>query len=138
MKRLIIVLTTILACAFLSACAPKSEYVSVEGDERKAVITSVDPLAQDILDGIQKNDYSLFSKDFDEQMQKALTQDQFPRLMKSIGSQGAVVSSEITAVETLDKYYRVIYKVTFEKSIVLMTIVVSKDDTTKISGLWFK
>lgn len=137
MKRILIILSVAFALFFLG-CSTATEYTSVEGDERAAVIASVDPIAQRILDGIENKDFALFSKDFDEQMQKSLSQDQFDQLVKSVGSHGAVVSSEITAVETAGDYYRIIYKVTFEKAINLMTIFIPKDGLALVSGLWFK
>lgn len=139
MKRtVIVILLLIFSFTLFTGCTAKTDYVSVEGDERLTVISTVDPFAQHILDGILKNDYSLFTQNFDEQMLKGISQTKFDAIRKSIGSNGGLVDSEITAVETYDEYYRVTYKVTFEKGINLMSIVIPKSGTALVSGLWFK
>ena len=138
-KRVFLPLIAILLTGLLSAaCTAQATPVYAEGAEQDQAVAAVDPFAQDILDGIAKNDFALFGKDFDATMAKAMTQSQFDKIVKMFAPYGAFKNRDLTNVEIVDQYYRVNYKVTYENKIVLVSIVISKTGTAAVAGLWFK
>jgi len=134
---LFVVLSIIVIALFSSACSSK-QTVYAEGEEKDKAITTTNPFAKDILDGINNNDYATFVKDCDETTAKALTQDQFKTITESLSKLGAYQSHEAEDVEIVDKYYRVSYKVTYEKGSFIMRIVIPQEGTPAVTGLWFK
>ena len=137
-KRFLIFLITVLSLStLLAACQAQPTPVYVQGEERDLVAAGAAPFAEHILKGIETNDYSLFTTDFDDAMLKALTETQFATIVKSYGSLGAAQKSEVINIEAKDSFYRVNYKVTYAEKIVLMLIVLPKEEPRKVSGLWF-
>ena len=135
---MLLVVLIMISIAVLSAACSSTPAVYAEGDEKAKVIATVDPFAQNILDGIQKNDYAATIKDFDAATAKALTQDQFTTIVTSLAKLGAYQSHAADTVEILDQYYSVSYKVTYEKGSFTMRIVIPKEGTPAVTGLWFK
>ena len=124
--------------AILSACSGGAAPVYIEGDERVSVAAAVDPLAANIVDAIAAADYTAFTKDFDAAMQKALTQDKFDQIVGMYGKLGKADSIDLVNVEDKDTYYGVNYKVVYPAQSVNMLLVVAKDVTDQVTGLWFK
>lgn len=139
MKRILaITLVLISVAGLIAACAPKEKIVYIEGDEKDTIAAQAEPLLQDILDGIANNDYTLFITNFDEGMLKAMTQTQFDSIVKTMGKLGQAKSHELSNVVDKDTFYGVNYKVTYDKAVVNVLIVLPKSDPTLVSGLWFK
>jgi ABC-type multidrug transport system fused ATPase/permease subunit len=129
----LIALGALLGAAACTTTAP----VYAEGAEKEKAAAAAAPLAQDIIDGIQRNDYSLFSKDFDATMAKAMTQDSFDTLVKKFAAYGEFSSSELVNVQIVSTYYRVNYKLTYADKVLVMGVVIPNDGTAAVSGLWF-
>lgn len=121
-----------------SACSSTPPAATVEGAEKDQVVATVDPFTQDILNGIQNNDYNTFIKDFDATTAAAMTQDKFETLAESLGKLGAFKGYKVDSVENIDTYYRVNYKVTYESGSFTMRVVIPKEGTPAVTGLWFK
>ncbi|WP_074349267.1 DUF3887 domain-containing protein [Proteiniborus sp. DW1] len=118
---------------FLIGCAgQKVEKISI--DEVKDY---ADAAAERIFIGISKEDYNLFSEDFDEQMISALTEQKFKEIVKQLGK---YESKEIIGADRVQGYTRVHYKTKFSKISreVLFTVVFSEADEMKVSGLFYK
>jgi hypothetical protein len=137
-KSLVVVFVLLSLAIFSTACAKTPAPVYAEGAEKDQVIATVAPFAQDILDGIQKNDYATFVKDFDAATAKAMTQDNFNTIVTSLSKLGAYQSHEADTVQIVDKFYSVTYKVVYEKGSFTMRIVIPKEGTAAVTGLWFK
>lgn len=139
MKRKIYFLIPLAALlAFLSLTACTSAPVYAAGTEKDQAVAAVTPFTQDILNGLQKNDYGLFSKDFNPNMVKNFPQDSFTKMVSYFADYGAFVSSELTSVQIVDPYYQVNYKVTFAKKVLTMGVLIPKTGTAVVSGLWFE
>jgi hypothetical protein len=128
----------IAAIALMSSACASTPAATVEGDEKDKAVAMADPFTQDILNGIQNNDYTTFAKDFDAAMAKAMTESQFKTLTDSLSKLGAYKGYEVSSVESVDAYYRVNYKVTYESGSFTMRVVVPKEGTPAVTGLWFK
>lgn len=122
----------------LTACSAAATPMYIEGDEHASVSTAVDPLASNIVDAIAAGDYSAFTKDFDAAMQKALTQDKFDQIVGLYGKLGKADSIDLVNVEDKQTYYGVNYQVVYPAQTVNMLLVVAKDATDQVTGLWFK
>jgi hypothetical protein len=123
----------------LSACKPQPTPVYVpEGTDRDQLNAAALPFAQNILDSINKNDFSLFTKDFNAAMLQAMTKDQFAQIVKLYGGNGPVKSIELINIEVRGEFYGLNYKVSYNKTIVIMTVVLPKTEPRLVTGLWFK
>ena len=77
----IITLTVIaLLLTLLAGCAPKS--TPITGSDMDAVLAFSEAKTDNLLAGMNANDYAAFSKDFDKDMLNAMTQAQFDSLKK--------------------------------------------------------
>lgn len=130
----LIALITVLS---LTGCATPTP-VYAQGTEKDTAVATADPLSRDILTGIQQDDFSLYSKDFDAAMLKASTQASFETMVKQYAPYGEFQSSELINVEIVSTYYRVNYKLTFAKKVLTMGVVIPNDGTAAVSGLWFQ
>jgi ABC-type glycerol-3-phosphate transport system substrate-binding protein len=137
-SMILFVLLISVAALALSACSTQATPVYAQGDEKDKAISTADPMAQDILDGIQQDDFTLYSKDFDDQMAKASTKDSFETMIKQFSAYGELQGSEPINVEIVSTYYRVNYKLTFANKVLTMGVVIPNDGTSAVSGLWFK
>jgi ABC-type glycerol-3-phosphate transport system substrate-binding protein len=137
-SMIVFVLLVSVAALALSACSTQATPVYAQGDEKDKAVSVADPLAKNILDSIKQDDYTLYSKDFDDQMAKASTQDSFESMIKQFSAYGDLQSSDLINVEIVSTYYRVNYKLTFANKVLTMGIVIPNDGTSAVSGLWFK
>ncbi|MHC1739744.1 MAG: DUF3887 domain-containing protein [Anaerolineaceae bacterium] len=127
----------LLALLMVAGCATPAP-VYAEGEAKDKAVATADPLAKDIFDGIQQNDFALYTKDFDEGMLKASTKESFDAMIKQFAPYGNLKSSELINVQIVSTYYRVNYKLTFDNTVITMGVVIPNDGTAKVSGLWFK
>lgn len=135
-KRLFLIALLFGMTALTVSCAQATP-VYAEGTEKDAVAAAVEPFAQDILDGIQTNDYDLFASDFDEAMKTAMTPEQFDKIVTMFSGYGAFESMELTNVTVAGGYYRANYTLTFADKVVIMGVVVPMEGMGAVSGLWF-
>ena len=127
-----------LLVILLSACGGAQETI-LTGDEKDAVLEFSEPMTDNLLAGMNANDYATFSMDFDEQMLAAMTEANFAEFKKDRDSKlGAYVSRQVDSVRQSGDFYAVIYKTEFEKDDnVSMRVVFRLADPHNISGLWF-
>ena len=153
MKKLSLFLLTFLFVILLPACTktptpaasdatqppshPTPEYLA-EGPERDAILIDSDVFIQHIVDGIAENDYASFSEDFDATMLNSLKVESFDQVYAIYGPLGKSSAIELFNVEVAGDYYAVRYKVKYPSKILIMRVVVDKNDPRKVSGLWFE
>ncbi len=130
----VIALSTLLSVA---ACSAAAAPVYAEGAEKDKAAATAAPLAQDILDGVQKDDFTTYSKDFDAAMLKASTKDSFEKMVQQFSAYGDFKSSELVNVQIAGGYYRVNYKLTYANKVNVMGVVIPNDGTAAVSGVWF-
>lgn len=97
-------------------------------------------VAENILQGINKGDYALYSEHFDEAMKNAIPESAFKQMSANIKEKiGDYVSKEYAAVQKQRAYTSVFYvcKFTRESGEVTVKVVFSQiDSKTYVSGLW--
>ena len=133
--KLAVSLLLVVILLFSFGCAAK---VDVE-----AVRSYADSMTENLLIGMNKEDYTVFSRDFDEAMKKAIPESKFSDLIAQInGKIGSYVpnSKEFERAYKTGKFVNVVYKAKFtnESSPVTVRIVFNEvNGEHKISGIWF-
>jgi hypothetical protein len=109
------------------------------GAEKDAVLAFSEAKTDNLLAGMNSNDYAMFSKDFDKDMLAAMTQSQFDSMKKDRDTKlGAYVSRKVTNVVQQGDFYTVYYDTKFEKdNAVTVRVVFRVAEPHQISGLWF-
>lgn len=132
-----LLLLTILIFSLLAGCGSKDS--TLTGADREAVLVFSEAKTDNLMIGMNANDYANFSKDFDTAMLTAMSQSQFDIFKKDRDSKlGAYVSRQVNSVTQSGGYYAVIYDVKFEKDdAVTMRVVFNTSEPHEISGLWF-
>lgn len=130
---------SILLVFTLSACTPQAtpEYVP-EGAERDSIVADADLYIADVISGIEKNDYASFSQDFDQAMLNSFKSSDFEKLSAQFERLGKSKDVELINVQIAGDYFAVRYKVTYDKNVIILRIVVDKNDPRKVSGLWLE
>ena len=139
MKRIYPILLFILIF-LLTGCASTAAtpvYVP-EGTERDAIIADTDTLIKNILTGIENKDTEIFSKDFSDDMLTAMPAADQEKLFSQLEVLGKSESIDLVNVQDITDNYAVRYKVTYPKKVLIYRIVVSKADTSKVTGLWLE
>ncbi|MFN7037463.1 MAG: DUF3887 domain-containing protein [Bellilinea sp.] len=138
-----IVWLPIIASVLIGGCAllspAQSKTITLEGDEREAVLEYASPMGENLIAGLINRDYPTFSKDFDAAMKKGMDEAAFEQLLSTLTDKlGAYQSHEISQVLQDEKYTIVIYRLTYEKdNLVTMRVVFNRQEPHLISGLWF-
>jgi hypothetical protein len=127
----IVLISAIILIAGCSAPAPK---VVIPTNFKETAI----PMAENLVAGLDKQDYTIFTRDFDEKMVNALPTTAMTELRKLLWDQnGNYHSMEIKQVLTQKGFIVTIFNLVFEKGDLDMQLVFSSEPPYKISGLFF-
>jgi hypothetical protein len=136
-KGILPILIAVLIFSLLSGC--ESKETTLTGTDMEAILAFSEAKTDNLLAGMNANDYASFSKDFDQALSNAMNQSKFDTFKKDKDAKlGAYVSRQVNSVTQSGAYYAVIYDTKFEKdNSVTMRVVFSTADAHEISGLWF-
>ena len=96
------------------------------------------PIAENLITGLDKQDYAIFTKDFDDTMLKALPSTAMTELHKLLWNQnGNYQSQEFQKVYEEKGFIVTIFNLVFDKGNLDMQLVFTPNPPFKISGLWF-
>jgi hypothetical protein len=99
------------------------------------------PIAEGILQALDRDDYDGYRKDFDETMLAVVTREAFDQTHSLVkGRAGDYVSKEYWKTELRGVYFAVLYraKYTLEPADVIVTVVFAKEaEGSLVTGLWF-
>jgi hypothetical protein len=96
------------------------------------------PMAENLVAGLDKQDYAIFTRDFDEKLVKALPTIAMTELRKLLWDQnGNYQSMEFKQVLEQKGFIVTIFNLVFQKGNLDMQLVFSAEPPYKISGLWF-
>lgn len=137
MKRLSVLLLAGFIVVITAACG--SGETELSGEEKEAVLAFSEAKSDNLLAGMNANDYSTFSKDFDQDMLNAMTESEFVKLKQDRDAKlGLYVSRQVNRVVQSGDFYAVIYDAAFEKDdAVSVRVVFRVADPHEVSGLWF-
>lgn len=137
MKKIHVLLLVVYIASLMTACAPAETVVI--GEERDAVLAFSEAKTDNLLNGMNANDYAVFSQDFDAEMRNAMPQSGFDALKKDRDETlGLYVSRSVNRVVKDGDFYAVIYDAVFEKDdAVSIRVVFRIAEPHEVSGLWF-
>ncbi len=132
-QKLFLILLTSISILLAGCTAPIPTVVIPANFQDTA-----NPMAENLIAGLDKQDYALFSRDFDEKLIKALPSTAMTELRKLLWKQnGNYQSLEIKNVHEEKGYIIALYNLVFEKGNLDMQLVFTPNAPYKISGLWF-
>lgn len=137
MKKLTMLLLTVLAAGILSACG--SQGTTLTGEEAEAVLAFSEAKTDNLLAGMNAGDYAVFSQDFDQDMLNGITETEFTKLKTDRDAKlGLYILREVASVVQTGDFYAVNYKAKFEKDdAVNVRVVFRVAEPHEVSGLWF-
>ena len=123
--------------SLLAGCGPQS--TSLTEEDKDAVLAYSEGKTDNLLTGMNANDYAAFSRDFDQDMLDAISQTQFAELKKDRDAKlGLYLSREVHSVTQTGDFYTVNYDAKFEKDdAVTIRVVFRIAEPHQVSGLWF-
>jgi len=132
--RKIIALVLTLAVIILAGC-------SAGAGIDESFKGSVEPIAENILQGIKNNDRDSFIKDMDDKMKSAFTEESFKKMNDMLASKvGSYQSKEYWKAEKSGEYRIAYYKAKFDKEegyVVVKVVTSEKNGKLYVSGLFF-
>ena len=141
-RTILITLAVVLAFGLLSGCA--SQNAVLTGADQEAILAFSEAKTDNLMAGMNANDYALFSKDFDEAMLNAMSSSKYDSFKIDRDAKlGPYISREVNSVVQNSvvqqgDFYSVIYNTVFEKDDnVTMRVVFRAAEPHQISGLWF-
>lgn len=140
MRRHLLIGLGLLAGILLASCSAEPPTVVLTGAERDAVLAYAEPMTDNLLQGMNEDDYTRFARDFDAQMAKAMPAGSFDSFMAGVGAKlGQYESRTVSSVESVGSLTRVIYQARFANDDPVTVRVVFDKDTAdhRIGGLWF-
>ena len=137
MRKIYVLLLAVTLTGILTGCG--SSGTPVTGADREAVLAYSEARTDNLLAGMNANDYAMFSKDFDMDMLNAMSEADFNKLKADRDAKlGLYVSREVDSVVQVGDFYSVNYKAVFEKDDAVMVRVVFRvEEPHQVSGLWF-
>ena len=121
-------------------CGCIDQMAEVVGERRKSTVEYAGPIADNILEGYNENNYTKYSRDFSAEMLESLTAANFESQREEIfGKIGSFISREAPRVYEQGKFIWVEYYAEFEKeSGVKVRVVFGVNDPIhRVEGLWF-
>jgi hypothetical protein len=137
MKRITVLFLIAVLVSGLAACG--SGETTLTGQAREAVLAFSEAKTDNLLAGMNANNYETFSQDFDPDMLNAMTESEFVKLRQDRDDKlGLYVSRRVNRVVQSGDFYAVIYDAVFEKDDdVSVRVVFRVADPHEVSGLWF-
>lgn len=123
--------------AFLDGCTGKN---TLSGSQEEAVLAYSEPIADNLLQGMNDANYTVFSRDLDAQMLKAIPEASFTSslLPKIIGKLGKYVSRQVTSVTDIGSDVTIVYSARFENADnVTITLTLEQAAPHLVAGLYF-
>jgi PBP1b-binding outer membrane lipoprotein LpoB len=113
-KKIYALLLLSLLFSLLMGCG--SQGTTLTGTDQDAVLAFSEAKSENLLAGMNANDYAVFSRDFDQAMLSAMTQTEFDKLKRDRDAKlGLYVSRVVNSVVQTGDFVAVIYDAKFEK-----------------------
>ena len=114
MKIILFFIVFILGALLLINFSGEDQVVT--GSELDTVLAFSEPIARNMFAGLAANDYAIFSRDFDSDMQESISANLFIGWRLNLDDKlGNYISHQVEQVTQSDEYYVVVYQVRFEK-----------------------
>ncbi len=133
-KGLILVMAVLMAAALLAGCAGLKE----------AAVPYANDMAENMLQGLNQNDYTVFSRDFSDKLKEGIDEAAFATMVDSLSVIGTYENKSFSqAADTTQNdvtYTVVVYKAKYtdETADVLVTVSFGGEEgSKKIEGVFF-
>ena len=129
------VFSLLLLCLILGG-VPGAAYAE---PAQAAMVNTAGTMLDGILLGLNQEDYTLFSRDFDQAMKKAMPEPAFKKMSKDIKAKiGIFLSKEFVTADQKDGYQIVEYRgnCTREDAVAIRLVVSEADGKWLVSGFW--
>jgi len=138
-KRISVLFLAALLFSLLAGCGSPTPAPTLTADDQAAVLEFAEAKTDNLLAGMNAKDYAMFSRDFDQDMLKAMPQAQFDTLKKDRDAKlGLYLSRNVNSVVKQGDFYSVLYDAEFEKDdAVTVRVVFRVAEPHEIIGLWF-
>lgn len=128
----ITILMVLVGCNTSIASSTPSAQIPA-GFEAKA-----EAMAKNIINGLDQQDYSVFSKDFDQKMTTAIPTSAMSEVHKLLWNQYGNFQSIQTNKIISDKGYLIgLFDLIFEKGKITMQVMYTTTEPYQVIGLWF-
>lgn len=123
--------------SLLAGCGPRE--TTLTGEAEETVLAFSEAKTDNLLAGMNANDYVMFSQDFDSDMLNAITESEFASLKADRDAKlGLYLSRQVQRVVQSGDFYAVLYDAQFEKEeSVTVRVVFRVAEPHEVSGLWF-
>ena len=135
LNRLLLITMMISLLPMLSACEKE-----LSEEEARYAISMIEPKVNDMLQGLAKDDYLLFSTGFDPFMQRSIPERDFSQFRRELNTVlGSYVSRDVTRAVQADEYYVVDFEARFEKApSVILGVAFHKAQPNTINHIWIE
>ncbi len=104
-----------------------------------SILDAANPMAENLMNSLQNNDYDSFIQNMDSTMLAGTTEPSFEGLREQlIGTYGNYRSLSFKTVAATGEFVSIYYAIKFEKITLTMQLVLTPTEPYIISGLWFK
>jgi len=133
----------VLCCLFFLICGISTpSYAAVIGENDEEVEGVADPLLDNVLSGFSDEDYSKYSKDFDETLKSTITPRHFKEIREQVlGSVGKYLYREYLGFLNREAITIVLWKGVFDKTqdeVLIKMVVSEQNGRYLITGLWYQ
>ena len=138
MKKIYVLTLAAMLVGFLVGCGG-AQGPTLSGVDQDAVLAFSEAKSDNLLAGMNANDYAAFSNDFDQDMLKDMPSAEFDKLKADSDAKlGFYVSRTVNRVVQTGDFVAVIYDAKFEKDdAVTVRVVFRVAEPHEVSGLWF-
>lgn len=136
MRNFLAKLLITLMALFLAGCSAFIPTPTVQIPEHFP--ETAEETAGNIINGLSKQDYEIFSKNFDPKMKAAIPSTAMIEVQKLLwGQNGEFQRMQTKSVFEEKGYFIGDFDLTFEKGKISMRVVYSPTEPYQVSGLWF-
>ncbi|WP_301677593.1 DUF3887 domain-containing protein [Methanoculleus methanifontis] len=138
--RKIPLLTALLLLAAAAASGCMSQETVISGDMKAEVLAYADPIADNVMQGFNEGNYTMYSRDFGAEMRQALDEAVFEQNHEDVTSRIGLYESRSDPVVTeAGEYIAVTYRAVFEQEdgVALRFVFQKGDESHRLHGLWF-
>ena len=137
---LLVVVIIVVIAALVYIYLSSTGIQEITGAEKAEILQYAEPIADNLLIGYNEGNYTVLSRDFDEQMKNALTEAVFLQNRELVTSKiGRYVSRGTPAVLEKGPLTILIYSAEFENEsgVEVRVVFLEYGDNNLVSGLWF-
>ncbi len=133
-------LVALLILAAVAASGCMSQETVVTGEEAAEVLAYADPIADNVMQGFNEGNYTIYSRDFSAEMRQGLDEAAFEQNREHVTSRiGLYESRRDPVVTETGDYIAVTYRAKFEQEdgVALRFVFRKGDESHQLHGLWF-